>query len=185
MMNGIAKGFARRMKRLWRREDGTATVEFVIFVPVVLGIFMASVESGFYMVRHVMMERGLDLVMRDFRLGRLTTLNHNQIRNLVCDALPIVPNCRAELKVWIAPIDPVTWAVDTSMTYCGDRNGELRGPDTGTVVHGGQNEPMFVRICMIQQPLFPTTGIGLKLRADSVSGGYQLATSTVVVNEPT
>ena len=57
-------------------------------------------------------------------------------------------------------------------------------PTAGTVTLGGSNQIMVVRVCALQHPIFPSTGIGLGLRADSVNGGYQLMASTVVVNEP-
>lgn len=174
----------RHLRRLWRREDGTATIEFVIFVPVVVGLFMASVEAGFYMIRHVSLERGLDLVMRDFRLGNLGTISHDDLRTLVCNATPILTNCENELKVWIKPVDTANWVIPGDNAYCGDGNGTLTNIGTGTVNLGGSNQIMVVRVCALQHPIFPSTGIGLGLRADSVNGGYQLMASTVVVNEP-
>ncbi|MGA0539409.1 TadE/TadG family type IV pilus assembly protein [Neotabrizicola sp. VNH66] len=174
----------RGLRRLWRREDGNASIEFAIALPATLMIFMASVEAGYYMIRHVMMERGLDLVMRDYRLGRYPQITHSQLRTLVCNATPILRNCERDLKVWVSPINTTTWSVNTSAFYCGDGNGTLNAQTTGTVLNGGANQPMFVRICTLQNPIFPTTGIGLELRADSRTGGYQLAAATVVVNEP-
>lgn len=174
----------RQLRRLWRREDGTASIEFAIFVPIVVTLFMASVEAGYYMIRHVMLERGLDLVMRDYRLGRLPEIKHNELRALICDAAPIIQDCNSKMKVWVGPLNTTTWTMNTTMQFCGDRNGTLRSPDTGTVQNGQPDQPMFVRVCVTQNPIFPTTGIGLKLRADSRTGGHQLASSTVVVNEP-
>lgn len=180
----MTSALRRGLGRFWRCEDGNASIEFTIAVPATLMIFMASVEAGYYMIRHVMMERGLDLVMREYRLGRYPQVTHNQLRTLICNATPILQNCEQELKVWVGPINTSTWAVDTSSSYCGDGNGTLNGQTSGTVRNGGANQPMYVRICTLQDPIFPTTGIGLELRADSRSGGYQLAAATVVVNEP-
>lgn len=168
----------------WRCESGTATIEFVFVVPLVMFIFMASMESGYYMVREVMLERGLDLVMRDFRLGRLVSLSHDELRDLVCDTTPIINNCQDELKVWIEPIDTNSWARPGELAYCGDANGTLTRQEVGSVIQGEENEIVFVRVCTTQRPIFPSTGIGLHLRADSQNGGYQIAAATVVVNEP-
>lgn len=175
----------RGLRRLWRRENGTATIEFAIFVPITLLIFLASVESGYYMMRHALLERGLDLVMRDFRLGRLASASHDDIRNRICDAVPILHNCRSELKVWSQPINTTTWAMPDTPVYCGDNNGELEAaPPTGTINPGVSDEIVIVRVCTLQKPMFPTTQFTARMRADSVNGGYQLATATVVVNEP-
>lgn len=174
----------RLFRRLLRREDGNASIEFVMFVPVVLTVFMASVEAGWFTMRSVMLERGLDLVMRDFRLGRLAPVDHDEVRDLICDASPFLPNCTAELKVWIEPINAATWTMPPLPSYCGDGNGSLTKQDTGNVVSGGSNEIVLVHVCTLAQPFFPTTGIGLQLRADSVTGDYQITAATVAVNEP-
>lgn len=184
MIKRFATSTARGFRRIFRKEDGTASIEFVVFVPIVLSLFMASVEAGFYMIRTVMLERGLDLVMRDFRLGRLPAADHNQIRDLVCDATPVLPNCQSELKVWIQAIDQSTWEMPNIPSYCGDGNGSLARQDTGSIVRGGANAIMMVRVCTLASPIFPSTGIGLELRADSLSGDYQIAAATVVVSEP-
>jgi Flp pilus assembly protein TadG len=82
-----------RLFRRARREDGSATVEFVIVVPVVMTIFVASVEAGFYMTKHALMERGLDLVMREIRLDHIGSFENNKLRSLICDATPILSDC--------------------------------------------------------------------------------------------
>ncbi len=176
------KPLHRALRRLWRREDGNVTVEFTVVIPLVLMIFMASVEAGFFMIKHVMLERGLDILMRDFRLGRMATLNHDQIRDRVCDLTPVMTNCNASLKVWIEPLNTTTWAAPDA--YCGDKNGTLEANTTGSVTHGAPDQVMYVRVCLLQQPMFPSTGMGLKLRADSIGRGYEIAATTIVVNEP-
>ena len=173
--------FGRRLARGFRREDGTATIEFVFVVPIVLTIFMASMESGLYMIRHVMMERALDLVMREFRLGRLGTVTHDQLRNLICDTSPYITDCRSVLKVSLEPVDTTTWKMPATPPTCVDRGGTIQNEPT--FKSGDENEIMIVRICAVEDPIFPTTGLGLELHADS-RGGYQLIAATIFVNEP-
>ena len=122
------RGLIRRLHRLWRREDGTATIEFVMCVPLVIMLFMASMESGLFMIRHVMMERALDIVMRDFRLGRLNPLSHNQIRDRVCAASPMEMNCATKTKVWMDPVNPAAWTNPAIPAYCGDKGGTVVPP---------------------------------------------------------
>jgi hypothetical protein len=183
MTLALPLGLGRRLRRLWRREDGTATIEFVIFVPVVINIFMASVEAGFYMIRHVMLERGVDMVMREFRLGHLGAVNHDDLRDMICDATPIMGECQNILKISLQPIDTSssTWAMPTAPATCVDRGEEIQPPSTYST--GASGELMVIRVCAIQDPIFPTTGIGLELRSDSL-GGYQLVAATVFVIEP-
>jgi hypothetical protein len=182
MMPSLLSGLGRRLRRLWRREDGTATIEFVIFVPVVVTIFMASVESGFYMIRHVMLERGVDLVMREFRLGHLGSVTHDELRDLICEATPIMNDCQSILKVSLEPINTASWTMPVAPATCVDRGGTI-DPPPPIYVPGSSNQIMVVRVCAVQDPIFPSTGIGLQLRADS-QGGYQLVAATIFVNEP-
>ena len=43
---------------------------------------------------------------------------------------------------------------------------------------------MLIRICVLESPMFPSTPLAMRLRADSRTGDYELATASVVVNEP-
>ena len=175
----------RWLRRLWRREDGTASIEFVVMFPVVTTIFMASVEAGYYMTRSVMLERGFDIVMRDFKLGKLGSVDHDDLRDRICEATPMLLDCQSELKIWMAPVNTATWNMPGEPAYCGDGgDGTLEVKEKGNINTGSANEIMLVRTCAVQHPFFPTTGIALDLRADSVSGGYQIAATTFVVNEP-
>lgn len=170
-----------RLARRFRKEDGTASIEFVIFVPVVVTLFMASVEAGFYMARHVMMERGLDMVIREVRLGNIPMVNPGILRKKICDATPILGDCMSTLMIEMTPVSTETFAMPAPSATC-----KNRGVNSEPLVNftpGGSNEIMFVRICSIQDPIFPSTGVGLKLKADDL-GGYQMVASSVYVNEP-
>lgn len=181
----ILERLGLRLSRWWRREDGTATIEFTIFVPITIFIFMASMEAGLYMVRHVMMERGLDLVIREFRLGRLVSLNNSQLRDRICEATPMIFDCQNRLKVWMEPIDTTTFDIPVDEVYCADRNGQLNKPPIeGRSDQGIGDQIVLVRVCALERPIFPTTGIAVRLRADSVTGAYELYTATFAVSEP-
>lgn len=171
----------RALSRLLRREDGTASVEFVLVVPTVITIFVASVEAGFYMTKHVMLERGLDLVMRDLRLGNLGSFDHDDLRTLICQATPILTDCENTLKVELRPISTISFDMPEAPATCIDRGDETEAD--AEFSPGSSNEIMIVRACAIQDPMFPSTGIGLQLRADA-QGGYQMVTASVFVNEP-
>jgi hypothetical protein len=48
---------------------------------------------------------------------------------------------------------------------------------------GQQNDVMLVRVCVVQDAMFPTSGIGLGLPKDA-QGGYGLVSVTAFVTEP-
>lgn len=170
-----------RLFRRARREDGTATIEFVIVVPIVMTLFVASAEAGLYMTRYALMERGLDLVMREIRLGHVGTFEENRLRKMVCDATPILSDCENILMVEMRRISTSAFDIPEDPPECIDRGDETKVADK--VKPGGSDEIMIIRVCAVQDPMFPSTGVGLQLRRDA-RGGYQMATASVFVNEP-
>ncbi len=173
--------FMRRLARGFRKEEGTASIEFLFAIPVLMTIFMASFESGYFMIRHVMLERSVDLTMRELRLGLLGNIQHNALRTILCDRAVVLGDCATNLKIEMQPVSTATWAMPTAPTTCVDRAVPI-DPVT-TYVPGGGSEPVLVRICVRQDTMFPSTGIGLGLQKDGL-GGYALLARSVFVNEP-
>jgi len=166
--------------RFAAREDGTATAEFVIAVPVLITIFLASVESGLYMTRWVMMDQALDHVMRDIRLGAMPGVTHAELRAAICERAAILHDCNQNLMIEMLPINPTTWAMPATATMCINRAEDIE-PVLGP--QGGANEPMIVRLCVVQDPIFPTTGLGLRMKMDG-QDGYAMIAMSVYANEP-
>lgn len=174
----------RLLSRFFRRarsEDGTATFEFVIVVPIIVLTCMASIEAGFYMTKHVLMERGLDMVMRDVRLGKLGRIDHDVLRTLICNQTKYLGDCENSLKIELLPVSTANFAMPTDRATCIDKGDPTEA--LTTVTPGGSHEIMVVRVCVVQDPMFPSTGIGLRLQPD-YGGGYQLVATSVFVNEP-
>jgi hypothetical protein len=174
-------GFMRRLAKAFAKEDGTASIEFVLAIPVLMTIFMASFESGMFMARHVMLERAVDMTMRDLRLGILGNISHNDLRTKICSRAVMLHDCNATLMIELQPVNTTSWVMPTTPTTCVDRAQAIQ-PVT-TYIPGGGSEPVLVRVCTRQNAMFPSTGIGLALQKDAM-GGYALASRSVFVNEP-
>jgi len=56
------------LRDLRRKEDGNATIEFAILFPAFIMIFLSAFESGLLMTRQVLLDRAVDLTVRDIRL---------------------------------------------------------------------------------------------------------------------
>jgi Flp pilus assembly protein TadG len=173
--------FFRRLIRDFRKEDGTASIEFVFIVPMLMTIFMASCESGYFMVRHVMLERAVDMTMRELRLGMLGNVTHNQLRTIMCSRTVVIHNCATNLKIELVPISSTTFAMPVVPETCVDRVSNI-DPPTG-FNQGVGSELMLVRVCARQDAMFPSTGVGLGLDKDPL-GGYALVARSAFVNEP-
>jgi hypothetical protein len=52
-----------------------------------------------------------------------------------------------------------------------------------TFVPGARSEIMFVRACLIVDPIFPGMGLGAQLPVDA-SGGYAIVVQSAFMNEP-
>lgn len=163
-------------------EGGTASVEFVMAVPVILTIFMASFETGFFMLRSVMLEQALDMTMREVRLGHVANIDKDVLKAEVCSRILMFTNCETDMMIEMVRVNTDTWALPADVTTCVDRD----DPGNASVDFeiGQQNDMMMVRACIIQDALFPSTGLALEMPIDP-GGGYSLYAKSAYVVEPT
>jgi len=175
-------GFCKRLARAFRREDGTAAVEFVIAVPVLITIFMASFESGLLMTRSIMLEQSVDMTMRELRLGHYPLPDAPLLKHEICKRTVIFKNCETNIMIEMTRISTANWSLPTTGVSCVDRAEDIQ-PVTALQI-GQQNDIMLVRVCVVQDALFPTTGIGLGLPKDG-NGGYGVVAVSAFVTEPT
>ena len=164
-----------------RREDGTATMEFVLVIPLIMMIFMASFESGLLMIRSIMLEQSVDMTMRELRLGHLTAVTNHLLKKEICSRTIIFPDCLNNIKIEMDRVSTATWNIPVQPPHCINRH-EAAEPvvSMGTI---GDNDVMVVRVCVTMQAMFPTTGIALNMPLDP-DGGYGLVARTAFVVEP-
>ncbi len=177
MIRALAK-----ILRLFRRsEEGSATVEFVLVFPMFMVLFTSAFEVGLMMTRHVMLERGLDMAVREVRLNTGAAPSPDQFKSMICDGAGIIPDCMNTLKLEMRPIDPRNWSniprkadcVNTNQPFLPNRNFEA----------GTQNQIMIVRACSLFSPFFAATGIGFDIPRYS-GDFYALISISAFVMEP-
>jgi Flp pilus assembly protein TadG len=178
-MTRAIKLFGRKFRR---GEKGTASVEFVVAVPVILTIFMASFEAGFFMIRSVMLEQAVDMAMRDVRLGHFEDVNGTTLKNAICDRILMFTNCEANMMIDMRRVTTDAWALPDEVMGCVNRS-ENTEPASEMQI-GQQNEMILVRACIMQDAIFPSTGLALELPLDA-QGGYALYSKSAYVVEPT
>ncbi len=169
------------LRRAARDEDGTATIPFVILFPAFMVIVLSSIEMGILTVRQVMLERGLDLTVRNLRLGVWTNPTHTQIKRAVCNATGLIPDCMNSLLVELQPVNKTTWQPLNPRATCVDKSLPIQ-PLT-TFNPGGSDEMMLIRACVKVKPMAPLTGLGMQLQKDA-SGEYAIVSTSAFVNEP-
>lgn len=173
--------FTRRLARGFRQEDGTASVEFAMSVPILLTIFMASFESGLLMTRSVMLEQAVDKTMRELRLGHYVAPDADLLKEEICKRTVIFNDCQNNILIELTQVNKTTWDLPTTSTNCINKDKEFQVPDT--LMDQTEHEMMLMRVCVRQELIFPTSGLGLKLATDS-QGGYGLIAMSAFVVEP-
>ena len=173
--------FCKRLCRAFRREDGTATMEFVVAIPVLITIFTASFESGLLMTRSIMLEQSVDMTMRELRLGHYPLPDAPLLKTEICKRTVIFKDCEANIMIEMTRVNTANWSMPKTDVACIDRAEDIQ-PVTALQI-GQQNDIMLVRVCVVQDALFPTTGVGLGLPKDG-NGGYGVVAVSAFVTEP-
>lgn len=163
-----------------KNEDGNATLEFVVIFPFLTYLIFTLAEVGTLMARTVMLDRGLDIAMRDVRLGLTANPTVADIRRQICTAAFLLSECEETVLLELVPIvDPSSFP--TTPVQCIDRTEEIE-PAT-TFDPGVRSQIMYVRACIVVDPLFPGSGIGAMLPTEA-DGGYAILARSAFVNEP-
>ncbi len=174
-----------RIARALRREDGTASMEFVLMVPVVLVIFMSSFESGLLMTREILLEQSVDIAIRELRLGHFGILVDEalnaKLKAEICDRTVIFPNCLKNITLDLDRITTTTWSIPTDITHCSNRTTPF--VPAVNLNAGQQNDLMLVRVCVSLPAMFPGMGLALAMPMDSL-GNYVLLARSAFVVEP-
>lgn len=174
-----------KFQRFLREEDGTASLEFVLVFPVFFTFFLMTVESGLINARHVMLERGVDLTIRDIRIGQMAVPDADLVAARICEIALIIPSCAQNLRVELLRRNPINFDPVSNRITCVDRSTESQ-PVLG-FTPGTNNDLMIMRVCVRIDPLLPTTGLGKAIvdGGTAASGGsYALVSSSAFVVEP-
>ncbi|MGH1329813.1 MAG: TadE/TadG family type IV pilus assembly protein [Paracoccaceae bacterium] len=176
----------RALSRFRRDERGFATIEFLIVFPVFISLLLSGYESGILMVRQTMLERGVDLAVRDLRLGRMPRgddgiVDDEDVRKAICNYAGVLPQCLDSINLELRTISMTTFSMPPTTATCVDRGSDIR-PNV-IFTSGVPNELMMIRACFVVSPVFPTSGLGAQLPVDS-SGGYRLVSTSAFVIEP-
>ena len=180
------RSIVNRLKSFGKNQDGSSTIEFVLLFPTFVFVFLLGFESGYYMLRGVMLERGVDVAVRDVRIANGNVPDLVQMKTNICNTALMLPDCENSLQIEIRPISPVPGGVADAGTEIGciDKTVDANDVANATIYNTGSgNQLMMVRVCALSEPLFPTTGIGAGLQVDSL-GNYALVATSVFVNEP-
>lgn len=169
-----------RRRRFRRDTRGAAAIEFALVVPVLLAIIFSTLEVGWIMVQSIMLDRALDMTVRELRIGSFANPTQEEMRKRVCDRAMVLINCEGNLALELVPI--VTSAdYPTDGARCVNRDSEI-----APVLRfnpGARTQTVFVRACFVVDPITPMMGLSVVLSRDE-TGALRLVSKSGFVNEP-
>lgn len=181
----MTQSLRHRIARFRQNEDGNSTIEFVIMFPLFIFLLLAGIEMSVIAIRQATLERAMDMTVRDIRLSDGSPLQHNAIKQALCDRAVMVPNCAQNLKLEMIRIDLRNWSGLPATPDCVD-HAEPSAP-VRSFVNGTSNELMILRACAKFKPYYPLSGIGHELSRNNTgaNAGYAAVTvTTAFVQEP-
>ena len=172
--------FRMRRRGLARDKRGSAAVEFALVVPVLLAIILSTLEVGWIMVQSIMLDRALDITVRELRIGSFANPTQAKMRDMVCDRAQILINCKTTLALELIPIlSPSSYPTDSAR--CVDRSSRIAPVLRFNA--GARTQTIFVRACFVVEPITPMIGLSTVLSLDA-SGAMRLVSTSGFINEP-
>lgn len=165
------------LRRFGRSERGSATVEFVLMLPVVFGLFLMTLDTGLATTRQAMLTRAVDMTARAIRQGTLASPTLTSIRTDLCSRLSVYPNCATTLKVQIVGVVRGTYAMPAATQTCVDRGNGVA--PVRSYAAGQLNNFAVIRACIVLNPLTP---VGL---LPGRPGSYEAAAVALVAGSAT
>lgn len=172
-----------RLRRFAKREDGVASLEFVLYYPIFFFILLWSIETSFWMMRVTLLERGLDLAVREIRIANSNAIpTYTELKTIICDNAALwTETCEDDLKLELQAVDPRSYAGLPADADCVDRSEPIQPALNFTP--GVANELMLMRACARVEPIFPQTTLG-RAMSRQTDGGVALVALTTFVQEP-
>jgi hypothetical protein len=167
----------RHLRRFLRNESAVVAAEWAIAFPVYFALFLWTMEVAYMMTRTSMLDRSLDMVIRDLRLGRLGTETPTVrfMEERVCSQTTLFPDCLESLTLEFTTVNQTTFAMPNTDLPCVLRTPEIHaGRETQTYNVGTSNDLMVVRACMLVDTIMPFDG----------PINYRLNAYSAFVNEP-
>lgn len=170
----------RFFQNFWRNPAGAAALEFAMVAPILIGLILGTIELGWVMTQNMMLDRALDMTVREVRVGLLQNPTLERVRSKVCERAVVLTDCEESLALEFLPI---TTKADypTDNTRC-----MTRGSNPKPVLRfstGGRDQLVFVRACFIVEPLTPMLGGLLSLPTDD-QGVHRIVAKSGFMSEP-
>lgn len=172
-----------------RGRGGNATVEFVVLFPMMFTLICVMLDMSLMMSRYVLVERAVDQVVRELRLGQMPQITAANVRlalqNRLCADLEIVSTCSTSTTVELTPISRTTFALPATGLPCVQKSsgGQYLVPVT-QFVPGQMNELMLLRVCVKVRTMSSASVLSLPATVVAKDGTYAISIAAFFVVEP-
>ncbi len=178
------------MRALWRKiagmrlvadRAGAAAIEFALVVPMLLMIILSTLEAGWYMVQTIMLDRAVDRVVRELRVGTFSSPTQATMRQRICGEAMVLAECERNLALELVVISPQGTGYPADNARCVNRASPVA--PVLRFAQGGRSQIMFVRACFVVSPFTPGLGLGLAMSTDE-TGAMRIIAKSAFMNEP-
>lgn len=171
-----------KLRKFKRNEDGAVSIEFLILFPLLVFILLLTIELGLILMRGALLERSLDMTVRELRLNTGANMQHDDIRDRVCERAGTIEDCEAQMRIELVQVDPFNWS--DNINPAPDCINSVAAVNPVRNFQTGQsNELMFVRACLRFQPMLGIIGLGSVMELDD-AGRVKLFAASAFVQEP-
>ena len=178
----MLSSLTKALRRFRKSEKGSTAIEFILVFPAFIALFGGTFEIGLLMTKQMMLEHAMDMSMRAIRLSNGSiVITHDNIRDKICEDALILQDCQNTLRLEMVRIPSDTWKMPNPRAGCVDRK-EKSEPRVA-FSNRADNDIMFLRACVIIDPILPGGGMAAALTRDA-SGGYQMIATSAFSVEP-
>lgn len=172
---------AKTLSRFRRDEQGSATIEFVLYFSVLFVILAAAIELANINLRHAMLERAVEVAVRDIRLSTGEVPTFQEVRTKICEEAQVLDECESNLMLEMKQVTPTNFA---SLPEAPDCINSQQDPRPVRQFEPGQdNELMLIRACLKYNPVLPTAPLAAAIDTDD-DGYAKLIVRSAFVQEP-
>jgi hypothetical protein len=188
-----AAKFQNNIKDFRKSECGVVTTEHMLIYPFLFLIFFWMVTSGLVMMKWVMLEHGVDSVVRELRIFGLpdnVTTNeqaHGYLKAKICTKVEVLSECETSLLLQVTTIR-ANKDVSPDAVPCHESPVEIAPltdlplVEDGSRSYANLQDVMHIKACVALNPILPLQYL-LPLTSDN-KGQIWLIAESVYVNEP-
>ncbi|MBB3949239.1 TadE/TadG family type IV pilus assembly protein [Aureimonas jatrophae] len=167
------------LRRFGRDRSGVSAIEFAMIAPLFFALVFSTIETGWIMVRSTALDRALDIAVRQVRIGAKP--DQAAMKAAICANMTLVVHaCASAMLVEMTTVSSAT-DIPSTGAKCIDRGSTVA--QSGAYTTGTEQATLFVRACLVADPLTPLIGVALALPKDAL-GGYWLVASSAFKKEP-